>query len=65
MARYVETRTKIAQLAGMLGTKGLSDTEAEFVEKLFNMQAAAGKGLVNLSDKQTDWLEDLYRKNFA
>ncbi|MBL8518230.1 MAG: hypothetical protein JNM76_14810 [Betaproteobacteria bacterium] len=65
MTRLVSTRTKIEQLGGLAGTRELNAAETEFVTKLWDMQRAAGGGLVDLSEKQTDWLDDLWARHFA
>jgi hypothetical protein len=65
MTRLVETRTKITQLASLVGTSDLNAAETGFVTKLAEMQRVAGGGLVDLSEKQTDWLEDLWARHFA
>lgn len=65
MTRFVETRTKITQLASLVGTSDLNAAETGFVKKLADMQRAAGGGLMDLTEKQTDWLEDLWARHFA
>lgn len=67
MPRLVSTATKIEQLAGMLGTDHLSDWEQEFVRGLSERQVRCkeAKQLLELTDKQVDALDRLYRKHFA
>lgn len=63
MSRIVSTATMIEQLAGLLGTDDLSDWEQGFVESL--VEARADGRLLNLSGKQVEALDRLYRKHFA
>lgn len=63
MAETLSTTTMIRRLEGLLGTKDLSDREAEFVEKLV-ATSDAGQA-TQLSEKQVAWLSDLHRKHFA
>lgn len=63
MTRLVSTATMIEQLAGLLGTDDLSDWEQGFVESL--VEARADGRLLNLSGKQVEALDRLYRKHFA
>lgn len=63
MTRLVSTATMVEQLAGLLGTKDLSDWETGFVESL--VDARDDGRLLNLSGKQVETLDRLYRKHFA
>lgn len=49
----------IDQLEGLLGTADLTDWETGFVETLVERKGS------ELSDKQTEIMERIYRKHFA
>lgn len=63
MPETLSTTTMIKRLEGLLGTKDLSDTEAEFVEKLVGI-VDAGQ-VTKLSEKQVAYLSGLHRRHFA
>jgi hypothetical protein len=63
VAETLSTTTMIKRLEGLLGTKDLSDREAEFVEGLISTMDAGQ--VTQLSEKQVSWLSDLHRKHFA
>lgn len=63
MTRMVSTTTMIAAVEGLLGTSDLQVREASFVETLVHMR---DEGRVTaLSERQVEWLNDLWRKHFA
>lgn len=57
------TAVMITQLEGLLGTKDLTDSEAEFVEKLVRIRDAGQ--VTQLSERQVEYLSDLNRRHFA
>lgn len=59
----LSTSQMIDRLAGMVGTKDLSDWETRFVQSLIDRKQA-GK-VTSLSEKQLDVLVRLYSKHFA
>ena len=59
----ISTSQMIARLAGMIGTKDLSDWETQFVKRLVE-RAEAGQVLA-LPEKQIDVLDRLHSKHFA
>ena len=59
----VSTQTKVKQLEGLLGTRDLTDREADFVRRLASRLAAGTLGA--LTDRQADWLHDLWARHFA
>ncbi|MCC7082556.1 MAG: hypothetical protein IT530_17965 [Burkholderiales bacterium] len=63
MTRLVSTATMVEQLEGLLGTNDLNDWETGFVESL--VEARDDGRLLNLSGKQGEALDRLYRKHFA
>lgn len=63
MTRLVSTATMVKQIEGLLGTDDLNDWETGFVESLVN--ARDDGRLLNLSGKQVEALDRIYRKHFA
>lgn len=63
MTRLVSTATMVEQLEGLLGTDDLSEWEAGFVDSL--VEARDDGRLLNLSGKQVEVLDRIYRKHFA
>lgn len=63
MSRMVSTQTKVTQLEGLLGRRDLNAREVSFVMHLVLLR---GRGrLGDLSEKQLEWLEDLWGRHFA
>lgn len=59
----VDTGTMVTRLEGLLGTKDLSDREAEFVENMVRIKDSGQ--VTRLTERQVEWLNDLHRKHFA
>lgn len=63
MPRMVSTTTMIAALEGLLGTRSVTAREASFIESLVRARDAGQ--VTALSEKQVEWLNDLYNLHFA
>ena len=61
--RHVSTTTMIQRLAGMLGTKDLSDWEQGFVTTL--KRYVDERRVTELTDKQVEALDQLHERHFA
>ena len=59
----LSTSQMIDRLAGMVGTKDLSDWETKFVQSLIDRKKAGR--VTSLSEKQLDVLVRLHSKHFA
>jgi len=57
MAKTVSVQTMKAQVCGMIGTKDLTQWETDFAESIEHR--------ANLTEKQEDVLEKIWRKHFA
>jgi hypothetical protein len=62
--RTISIGTMIKSIGGMVGTNDLSAWENEFVQNIVEV-SQNGKVTTNLTDKQVDRVEDIYRKHFA
>lgn len=62
--RQVSIGAKIKQLAGLIGTKDVTDWEDEFLSDVVG-RTAEGDRTSMLSEKQIEVIDRLYRKNFA
>jgi hypothetical protein len=59
----ISTNQMIDKLAGMVGTRDLSDWETTFVERLVERKDAGQ--VTKLTEKQLEVLERLHAKHFA
>lgn len=59
----ISTNQMIDRLAGMLGTKDLTDWESTFVERLVERKEAGQ--VTALTEKQVEVLDRLHSKHFA
>ena len=54
----------IQQLEGLLGTPDVTPWESDFIASVVR-RTNGGKHTVNLSEKQLDSIESIWKKNFA
>jgi len=59
----ISTNQMIDKLAGMVGTRDLSDYETRFVENLVRIKEAGN--VTRLTEPQVELLERLHSKHFA
>ncbi len=59
----ISTNQMIDKLAGMVGTRDLSDYETRFVENLVRIKEAGN--VTRLTEPQVELLERLHAKHFA
>jgi len=62
--RTVSIGTMIRSIGGMVGTHDLTDWENEFISNIVE-RSENGKSTTNLTDKQVERVEIIYRKHFA
>lgn len=55
----------LKQLSGLIGTDDLSDWETEFVGNVIDRVQRAGGTTEDLSDKQVEKVEQVWKKHFA
>jgi hypothetical protein len=61
--RHYSTAMMLERLSGLLGTKDLTEWEANFVQSL-NIQIAE-RNASSLSERQVERLDELHSKHFA
>ena len=56
--------TMVKQCAGLVGTGELKSHEDRFIENI-NEQTAQGDNTTSLTERQINWLEDIYARHFV
>ena len=64
VTRAVSLNTKVQQITGLTDTDLASDREIDFVRSL-PTKTRDGQDTTGLSEKQVDWIESIWDRNFA
>jgi hypothetical protein len=64
MSARTSPTLQVKRIAGLLGTKDLTDWEHRFVESVVK-QTRGGDDTTSLTDKQLDVVERIFTKHFA
>ena len=62
--KNVSIGAQIKQLGGMVDTPDLNDRENGFVKNMVD-RTGNGQNTTDLTERQVDWLADLYKKHFG